>query len=249
MNDEIRKLLIKNGASLVGFADIGGLYNDADVTELPRSEDSQTEPFDIPRYKKGVAIAVAIPAQIIRGIKNAPTMEYYIAYHALNDKLDALALLCAERLQGLGYNAYPQTVSQTKEYGVFRTIMPHKTVALHAGLGWIGKSALFVTERFGSAIRLTSVLTDAPLVCGERMMQPKCGDCMICANACPAGAISGELWSMEKDREDFFHAMDCRLKAREISARTLNRKITLCGKCIEVCPHTQAYLNRLANGE
>ena len=56
-----------------------------------------------------------------------------------------------------------KTVLATKEYGIFRTVMPHKTVAVHAGLGWIGKSALFVTEKYGSAVRLTSVLTDAPL--------------------------------------------------------------------------------------
>ncbi len=245
MNDKIRKLLIKNGASLVGFADIGGLYHDADVTSLPRSEDSEIEAYDIPHYTRGVAIAVAIPPEIVRGIKNAPTMEYYNAYYVLNDKLDALAILCAEHLQSNGYNAYPQTVSATKEYGVFRTIMPHKTVALHAGLGWIGKSALFVTDRYGSAVRLASVLTDAPLNCGESMIEPKCGGCMVCANACPAGAISGELWSAKKDREDFFHAMDCRLKAREIAARELGKNVTLCGKCIEACPYTQAYLNQL----
>jgi len=244
LNDQMNELLVDNGASLVGFADLRGLYCDADVTKLPRSEDSQTEPFDVPRYENGVAIAVAIPPEIVRGIKNAPTMAYYDAYHALNDKLDALANLCAEHLRKSGYNAYPQTVSATKEYGVFRTIMPHKTVALHAGLGWIGKSALFVTERFGSAIRLTSVLTDAPLDCAARVIQPKCGGCTICADACPAGAISGALWSAGKDREDFFHAMDCRLKAREIAAKTLDKKITLCGKCIEVCPYTQRYLNK-----
>ncbi len=244
MNDEIRNLLLKNGASLVGFADIGGLYHDADVETLPRSEDSEIEAYDIPRYRRGVAIAVAIPPEIVRGIKDAPTMEYHNVYYALNDKLDALATLCAEHLQTKGYNAYPQTVSATKEYGIFRTIMPHKTVALHAGLGWIGKSALFVTDRYGSAVRLTSVLTDAPLNCGESMIEPKCGGCMACANACPAGAISGELWSTDKDREDFFHAMDCRLKAREIAARELGKRVTLCGKCIEVCPYTQAYLNR-----
>lgn len=241
LNDRIYEMLVENGASLVGFADLRGLYCDADVTKLPRSEDSETVPFDIPRYDRGVAIAIAIPAEVVRGIANAPTAAYFDAYHSLNDKLDALAGLCAEYLQGRGYRAYPQTVTGTKEYGVFRTIMPHKTVALHAGIGWIGKSALFVTERFGSALRLTSVLTDAPLDCCGHIAKPRCGDCMICANACPAGAISGRLWSEELDREDFFHAMDCRIKARKIAAEALGKKITLCGKCIEVCPYTRRY--------
>ena len=43
------------------------------------------------------------------------------------------------------------------------TVLPHKTVATRAGIGWIGKSALLVTEQYGSMIRISSILTDAPL--------------------------------------------------------------------------------------
>lgn len=242
MNKEIEELLTDNGASLIGFANIEGLYNNADVVSLPQSEDSETVSFDIPRYSKGISIAIAMPSDIIKGIKNAPTMDYYSQYHILNNKLDELAIMCSEHIINAGYHAYPLTVSATKEYGVFRTIMPHKTVAINAGLGWIGKSALLVTKQYGSAIRLTSVLTDAPINCCDSIIEPKCGDCMICTNACPGKAISGRSWSIKADRDNFFNAMACRLKAREIAANTLDKSITLCGKCIEICPYTQNYI-------
>lgn len=119
--------------------------------------------------------------------------------------------------------------------------MPHKTVAVMAGLGWIGKSALFITEEYGSAVRLTSVLTDAPVDYNKSIIWSKCGGCMLCYEACPGKAISGREWSPDIDRDDFFDAMACRKKAREIAANTLNKKITLCGKCIEVCPYTKKY--------
>ncbi|UOO37249.1 epoxyqueuosine reductase [Oscillospiraceae bacterium CM] len=244
MNQELTKLLTDHGASLIGFADIDGLYQNADVLALPRSVDSETAPFDIPRFPKGISIAVALPRDVIGDIRSAPTMDYFQQYHALNKKLDMLAVLCAEALNKAGYQAYPQTVSATKEYGVFRTIMPHKTVAVRAGLGWIGKSALFVTEQYGSAVRLTSVLTNAPLQCAGAAMTPKCGDCMICTNACPGKAILGRLWHAEMDRDTYFDAMACRLKAREIAAKALNKDITLCGKCIEICSYTQGYISR-----
>ena len=188
------------------------------------------------------SIVLAYPKEIIRGISHQPTMEYYEAYHELNGKLDALAMLCANYIKGEGYHAYPQTVTTIGEYGVFRTVMPHKTIAVKAGLGWIGKSALFITKPYGSAVRLTSVLTDAPLSYEEPLIQSSCGDCMVCKEACPGNAISGRLWSPELDREDFFDALACREKAREISAKSLKKQITLCGKCIEVCPYTKRYL-------
>ncbi|MDF2944880.1 MAG: (Fe-S)-binding protein [Herbinix sp.] len=240
MKNEIERLLFKNGASMVGFANINGLYSKVDL-EGPRSEDSVTDLIDIPNYPLGISIILAYPKEVIKSISSSPTEEYYNAYHRLNNKLDELAISCAEYLMVQGFHAYPQTVSSTKEYGIFRTVMPHKTVAVKAGLGWIGKSALFVTEDYGSAVRLTSVLTDAPLDYNEPTSYSKCGSCSRCVDACPGKAISGRVWTPELDRDEFFDAMACRRKAREIAAKALNKQITLCGKCIEVCPYTRKF--------
>ena len=240
MNQELERILQENGASIVGFAKIDGLYKNVDLNG-PRSEGSVTEPINIPHYPFGISIILAHPKTVIKNISHYPTMDYYNAYHRLNNKLDDLALLCADYIKQQGYHAYPQTVSATKEYGIFRTIMPHKTVAVHAGLGWIGKSALFITEEYGSAVRLTSVLTDAPLAYNNQILESKCGNCMLCTNACPGKAISGRVWSPELDRDEFFDALACRKKAREIAAKTIEKQITLCGKCIEICPYTRQY--------
>ena len=70
------------------------------------------------------------------------------------------------------------------------TPLPHKTVATRAGLGWIGKCALLVTKQFGSAIRLTSVLTDVYICCDTALARSKsigiettiCGRCIA---VCP----------------------------------------------------------------
>jgi epoxyqueuosine reductase QueG len=205
-----------------------------------RSEDSETEPFEIPEYPYGISIILAYPREIIRGIHDEPTMEYYNAYNHNKHQLDDLMMKCADYIKSQGYNAYAQT-GDVKEFGIFRTIMPNKTVAVKAGLGWIGKSALFITEDFGSAVRLGSVLTDMPVPCPETIFQSRCGSCMLCTKACPGGAISGRNWSPDLDRDDFYDAMACRKKAREIAARVLNKKATLCGKCMEVCPYTRRY--------
>ncbi len=85
MKHEIEKILLENGASLAGFANIGSLYGAADFSG-PRNEDSVTGPIDIPRYPVGVSIVLAYPEDVIRNIGDAPTMDYYDAYHRLNNK-------------------------------------------------------------------------------------------------------------------------------------------------------------------
>ncbi len=241
INEELERLLCGSGASLVGFARVEGLYDltvFSDCAEPGRGLQSLTE------YPRGVSIAAAIPKEVVAGIKDGPTADYYREYHSLNDRLDELAALCAGYIERAGFHAKAQTVSSVRQSAAHRTAMPHKTVAARAGLGWIGKCALLVTERFGSAIRLTSVLTDAPLECRSEMPEPKCGGCTVCADACPGMAVSGKLWRAGCDRDEIFDAAACRLKAREISRSALGEAITICGKCIEVCPYTQRYISR-----
>lgn len=226
----LKKYLMSHGAALVGFAELEGCY----------LIDAQNP--DMPRLPCGVAIAVAIPREVVLGIHDGPTRAYFNAYHELNRKLDGLAQLCEAYLRRRGYQAYAQTTQRihAAQSGNI-TVLPHKTVARLGGLGWIGKSALLVTPQYGSAIRLASVVTDAPLDC-DTPLDNRCGGCMLCTNACPGKAITGRLWELGKEREWIFNPIKCRTKARELSAKALDEQITLCGKCIETCPHTKRYL-------
>jgi epoxyqueuosine reductase QueG len=65
----------------------------------------------------------------------------------------------------------------------------HKAVARASGIGWIGRSTLLITPKFGPRICLVTLLTDMPLV-PNRPMEDKCGTCRRCIEACPADAIT-----------------------------------------------------------
>lgn len=134
---------------------------------------------------------------------------------------------CEMLLQKEGFAAYAQTTGRVHETESYHTPMPHKTVAVSAGIGWIGKCALLITEQYGSAIRLTSVLTDAPLPADNPVVQSKCGACNACSKACPAHAVTGILWEPGMKRERMFHASECRAKARAIAMDELHEEITL----------------------
>lgn len=222
---ELSELLYNEGASLVGFGDISALGYEGFVS--------------------CVALAVKIPARVVAGISGGPTREYFEQYHALNGKLDALANSAAGYLTRRGCRALAQTTTRVVESAGYRTPVPHKTCATRAGLGWIGKSALLVTGEFGPAVRLSSVLTDARFDhTAEPINASRCGGCTACIDACPGKAIRGSLWDVSSPRESLVDVEACRGAARALAMDRLGEKITLCGKCIEVCPYTRAYLKK-----
>lgn len=62
-----------------------------------------------------------------------------------------------------------------------------------SGLGWIGKNNLLVTEKYGAALSMCSVLTDVPLnTVKTDMISCRCGECNLCVKVCSVQAIYGK---------------------------------------------------------
>jgi len=225
LSEKLHEYLIKNGANEVGYADI--------TKFTPKKG-----------LNVGVVFYITYPKEIIRRMKNAPTQEYVEELVSLNSRLDNLGMLCENFLLDNGYNAYAQTKKRLgTDFGEQNGFeLPHKTIATRAGLGWIGKSALFTTFNYGSALRLSSVLTDAPLPLGTPILKSKCGKCTICKEACPGNAISGIEWNYKLKRNDFYDDKKCEKYALKVSEENLGKPDTVCGKCIYACPHTQKYI-------
>jgi epoxyqueuosine reductase QueG len=227
----LTKLLAANGACLVGFTDLSGL--DASCRAgLPRA----------------VSIAVELDGSVIKRIDEGPTREYHLEYNRANRLLSHLADEAAIMIREHGYRAEPmEPTTRNVDPIMGVTLLPHKTAATLAGLGWIGKCALLVTEEYGSAIRLTSVLTDAVLETGVPVIKSRCGDCTECVALCPASALSGRDWEAGMERELIYDAYACRDKARELSTgRGIDE--TICGICVAVCPWTRKRLKHADGG-
>jgi epoxyqueuosine reductase QueG len=225
---QIKRELIKKGASLVGFADLNQL------------------PANIRGSKRfAISIAVALDPTIIASIHKGPTKEYCSEYRRANALLSELADYAAKMIRNLGYRAIPKAPTNVGiDPQTQSTILPHKTVATRAGLGWIGKCALLVTREYGAAIRLTTVLTDAELETGTPTDQSFCGDCLSCVKLCPGDAPSGKNWSVNLQRDSFFDAFACKKAACEQAITRMGIDDTICGICISVCPWTIKYVDQ-----
>jgi epoxyqueuosine reductase len=227
LNEEIIGLLMSQGASLVGFADL---------------KEIDTKARD--GFPYGISIAIALNPQIMSAITEGPTRAYYDEYVRVNDKLDNLGHTVAVWLQENGFQAQagPATFEEDKDNLAAK--LPHKTVATRAGLGWIGKCALLVTKKYGSALRLNTVLTDAPVGAGKAVNDSLCGHCTYCVDACPARAHTGEIWQAGMPREALYDAFKCRNMTRGLSKKSFGKEVSICGLCIVACPWTKKYLAR-----
>jgi len=226
-NKELTDFLLSNGANLVGFADLKEIKSDA-RDGLPI----------------GISIAIALDPRIMSGIKEGPTADYHAEYKRLNGLLDNLGQKTAQFLTSKGYRAKARPATFAEDKATLSASLPHKTVATRAGLGWIGKCALLITKKYGSAIRLTTVLTDAPLDARKPVNESLCAHCTRCVNACPARAHTGENWQAGMPREALYNAFKCRDKARDLALKSFGEPVTICGLCIVACPWTQDYLKR-----
>ena len=79
-----------------------------------------------------------------------------------------------------------------------------------SGLGWIGKNNLLVTEKYGAALSMCSLLTDLPLdTIKTEMISSRCGECNLCVKACPVQAIHGKEWTLGINRDDIVDVYQC----------------------------------------
>jgi len=92
-------------------------------------------------------------------------------------------------------------------------------------LGWIGRNNLLVTKRYGSCLRLGTILTDIPLKADSPLDQD-CGLCRRCLNVCPVNAI-------HESPADFDH-IAC-YEQLKIFQKKHNIRHMICGICVKVC--------------
>ena len=218
---DLKKYLESLGASKVGFADVNGLAS---------------EFIDLPN---GISIVLKLPKKIINLVKTEDYEEYWKEFHRQIDILTDIALKGEEYIKNLGYNAFALTMTRNEcDMKKLLSILPYKTIATKSGLGWIGRSALFVTPEYGSAVVLGAIVTDMPLEFGNPITDSECDDCTNCQDVCPVDAINPQKWNDRLNREDIIDIEICSEYIIDQYKSGLG-----CTKCMSECKLTQKYFD------
>lgn len=185
-----------------------------------------------------VSIVVPLSDYIVDEIDNAPTFAYFQHYRAVNAYIDHVLLRVGLLIKSLGYKYLCVASSQsipTNEMP-YSALISHKACARAAGLGAIGKSALFLSKKYGARVRLGTLLTNMPLKCEcEEVLDDVCGGCTVCQKSCPAMAIRGNSYKEGCEREHLFDARAC----SEYMKRAFQKigRGAVCGICMKSCPY------------
>ena len=222
----LKKHLVPEENYIYGYAELTGLT------------DSKFEGFNY-----GISIGKRLDDNIIDQIIYGPTKEYYAHYRQTNIDLALLTRNISYDLNSYNIktiNIEPTVTTgdlDTKYSKTLRTELSHKMVATRAGLGWIGKTDLFISKKMGPRLRLVSILLSTPLKLKSKPVEKsRCGKCEMCVDICPAKAANGKLWDMTMEREDFFDPWKCRDQCAEFGRLRLGIDARVCGMCVAICP-------------
>ena len=223
MSDSIKlKNYLKNlGINKVGFTTVNGLSKD--FIDLPNA----------------ISLVLKLPLKTINYVENEEYEKYWKSFHEQIDKLTEIAYKGENYIKKQGYDAFALTMKRNEcDMEKLLSILPYKTIATKSGLGWIGRSALFVTKEYGSAVVLGGILTDMPLDFGNPITNSECDDCTNCQDACPVNAINPKKWNFELKRQDIIDIEAC----KDYIIEQYNAGLG-CTKCMSECKLTQKYVN------
>lgn len=181
--------------SLSVLADVAKIHG-APLCGAARAEDLGGTRETIRKILPGARSAVVVAAPHSRAAIESADVQVaqYDTIHAYGEAARASHAV-ARRLERDGHRAVavpafiPIDMSAPK-HGMVGAV-DWREAGVRAGLGGFGESGLLVTPRFGPAVRLCGVLTDAEIPAGDPLPETPCTRCSRCLAACPAGALPG----------------------------------------------------------
>jgi epoxyqueuosine reductase QueG len=221
LKDKIREICaLPDGVDLVGVAPVERFL------DLPEKGRPTT-------YLPQAQSVIVIGSQLFQVLTKKLTALRKIGEVSFRDFYDAHSETVDADIKQTGYRlarfltnqGYPSiNVGQDlTDYRTIRGSFSFPNAAIQAGLGVIGKNGLLITRPYGPRVRLSAVLTEAPLAGDEQIAEDVCDDCDKCYKVCPSGALKAPF----KDGKVNYDRFVC------CSFLTANEG---CGLCMSKCP-------------
>lgn len=215
----VKRQVLKDGIDLVGITPVNRL-DGAPEGRRPR---------DILPTAESVIVAAI---HVLDSVWDLPytRYEYTNQFFVLNSILNKTAFKVSRYLESQGYRSIPIPAAYPRINKLIGGVLSHRHAAVEAGLGEIALNNMLTTPRFGSRVRLVSIVTEAPLkpdpAYEGKMCEKMWDKCKFaCVQNCPVQAITKEGVT-DKTGCLFYQEQIMPWSSTELR----------CGICISSCP-------------
>lgn len=203
----------------------------ADLSWLERNMEMREDPTRLlEKCCCIISLAFPYPAE-----KPRTSDEFTIARYARPSEADyhfRLKGLC-RHLADIIKEGYPE--SRTR-ICVDSAPLMERSFAYAAGLGFIGKNNMLIVPGHGSYLYLGEILTTAPFkFTPARPMESRCGQCTLCIEACPTGALEAPFL-LDVSRCLSYLTIEHKGEVEDKASSLMGNCFLGCDRCQEVCP-------------
>lgn len=146
-------------------------------------------------------------------------------YHqVMEEKLDRVQKIIKKEVPGAACRVFCDSGPVTE-----------KAWAVRAGLGWRGRHSMIINKDIGSFFFLGEIVTTAEFLYENASSRDRCGECRLCIDACPTGAICDNR-TIDARRCISYLTVEYEGDLPEEFRGKTEKIIFGCDRCQEVCP-------------
>lgn len=183
-------------------------------------------------YENAKTIIVVLQNYFPKEIQKDPTAPviskyaYGTDYHfVMKDKLKELLLFIQDEIPNCNGRPFVDSAPVLE-----------RAWAKKAGLGWIGKNNLLISQKYGSFFFIGELILDIELPYDDvKLVRNHCGNCTKCIDACPTKAIVAER-VVDARKCISYQTIELKSNLDESLNGHFENRVFGCDICQDVCP-------------
>lgn len=216
LTEEIKAYALENDIDVFGISGVEVLNENARIGRRP---------VDLFRDAKSILVFGCGMADSLSRCWSQNSAGGSLSSIALNE-LEIRKLKLKQFLQRKGYRSFGGDILGG---GIMEVGVRLANVCEECGLGYIGKSGLLITEKYGPRVNLLYIATDAPLIPDKKHVKNSCGNCTECQEYCTSQAIMGDGYFNPRQCESIINCRPNRLWFSKYAWGD-------CDMCLRMCP-------------
>ncbi len=196
---------------------------------LARDIEKRLDPRNLfPDTRSLVVVGLSYYSEIMQKEPQVPILSRYVYGSDYHDVIESKLEFLFEFIKSLEPGAKAKIVVDTSS-------LLEKAWGMEAGLGWHGRNSILINKKIGSFFFIGILLLDIDLKPDKPFREDFCGECRLCIEKCPTGAINNNR-TIDARRCISNLTIENRGPIAQDILPLMGRRVYGCDICQEICP-------------